>query len=91
MGDYVFHVFVERGDGARIADQLRAICRDRLGVDVQVEVVDVSRDPQAAERFNVVATPTVVRSSPAPERRVLGRLDDVGAVVTALGLEGGER
>ena len=41
-----------------------------------LEVVDVLDEPDRAEEAGIVATPTLVRRSPTPERRVIGDLTD---------------
>lgn len=90
MAAYTFEVFVDGDGGTGIAEVLRRLCRERTGDEAEVAVYDVHADPEAAERRNIVATPTVVRTDRVPERRVLGRLDDLEAVATALGLVRGE-
>lgn len=66
---------------------LRALCRERLGERAELRVVDVVRDPEAAERARVLTTPTVVREHPAPPRRATGDLGDAARVLAALDLE----
>ena len=51
---------------------------------VTVEVVDVLREPERALQDNIVATPTLVRTSPTPRRVLigdLGRPADVAALL----------
>jgi circadian clock protein KaiB len=52
----------------------------------ELEVVDLSREPEVAERERIVATPLLVRLSPEPVRRVVGDLSDVERVRWSLGL-----
>jgi len=54
--------------------------------DLVVTVIDVLEDPAAAERARVIATPTLVREKPVPERRIIGDLSDVQAVLQVLNL-----
>lgn len=88
MSRFRFTLYVA-GDTARSqaahADLLR-ICEERLGGACEVAVVDVARDPGAAERGRVLTTPTVVREEPGPARRVTGDLSDPDRVLTGLGL-----
>lgn len=48
----------------------------------------VLRDPQAAEDNQILATPTLIRRSPLPERRLLGDLSPTQTVISVLGLQG---
>jgi circadian clock protein KaiB len=69
---------------------MRRLCSEFLPGDHRIDVVDVLADPERAELHNVIATPTVVRVSPAPERRVLGDLSDTARVRQALDIDAGQ-
>jgi len=69
-----------------IAD-LRRICDERFGERYELQVVDVMKDPEAAEDARILATPTLVKTAPAPSRRVIGDLADAASVLSALALE----
>jgi hypothetical protein len=71
--------------GRHVTRRLIELCRP-FGLDPEVSVVEVGDDPDAAERVNIVGTPTVVREAPWPRRRVIGALDDDRRVAEALGL-----
>ncbi len=51
-----------------------------------LEVINVLDHPQRAEKENILATPTLVKASPPPERRIVGDLSDKDKVLSALGL-----
>lgn len=93
MSRFRFTLFVA-GETARSqqahADLVR-MCEERLGGDCEIEVVDVAADPDAAEAYRVLTTPTVVRRSPEPARRVTGDLSDSEKVLAGLGLAPGRR
>jgi circadian clock protein KaiB len=57
------------------------------GLPIQVEVIDVTADPDLAESERILATPTLVRESPPPRRRVIGDLSDTALAVAALDLD----
>ena len=50
------------------------------------EIVDVTHQPDLAEEDRVLATPTLVRRSPPPPRRIVGDVSDVGLLLARLGL-----
>ncbi len=54
---------------------------------VSVELVDVLRDGERALRDGVLVTPTLIRTAPLPERRMIGNLRDRGGLLAALGIE----
>lgn len=49
-------------------------------------VIDVLQNPEKAEEDRIMATPTLLKESPPPVRRILGDLSDSHAVVLGLNL-----
>jgi circadian clock protein KaiB len=56
------------------------------GGPVELEVVDVLRDPARALAEGIMVSPTLVRLSPLPVVRIVGSLSDRETVRLALGL-----
>ncbi|MEO7456389.1 MAG: circadian clock KaiB family protein [Gemmatimonadaceae bacterium] len=67
------------------AANLTRACRELLE-GVHVETVDVIADPERAEEYRILTTPTVVREGILPRRRVTGDLRDGTQVLAALDL-----
>jgi len=85
---YLFRLFVA-GRSARSLQaiaNLRRIGEERLQGRYDLVVVDVLLDPESAESSRVLTTPTVVKESPGPARRVTGDLSDLERVLFALDL-----
>lgn len=77
------------GGGARslkTAANLRRLCQRYLEGRHRLEVVDVRSQPERAESANILITPTLVRQSPPPHRRVVGDLSNTEAVLYGLDL-----
>lgn len=77
------------GDSARARDaaaNLARACERIADGPARIDLVDILADPDAADEFRVLTTPTVVRVSPMPRRRVTGDLRDVTQVLVALDL-----
>ncbi len=77
------------GDTPRSRDaaaNLTRACTELLDSAAEIEMVDILIDPAAADEYRVLTTPTVVRVSPAPRRRVTGDLRDAAQVLVALDL-----
>ena len=66
--------------------QLRLMAMNELGNNCELTVVDVVEKPDLAEQARVLATPTLIKESPAPVRRIIGDLSDIQKVMTGLGL-----
>ncbi len=85
---YSFRIFVtgESLRSQRAATNLHSLCAAALGDGFEIEVVDVLERPELAESERIIATPTVLRLSPPPSRRVVGDLSDFDLAAAALGL-----
>jgi len=51
-----------------------------------LEVIDVLKNPQAASEDKILATPTLIKVSSVPARRIIGDLSDREKVLSGLGL-----
>ena len=77
------------GDSPRAraaAANLARACEGLVDGPAHIDTVDILADPDSADEFRVLTTPTVVRVSPAPRRRVTGDLRDITQVLVALDL-----
>ncbi len=63
---------------------LKRVCEEYLSGMYGIEVVDLCDEPASAVDDQVVAVPTVIRTSPAPVRRVIGDLSNVARVLQGL-------
>jgi circadian clock protein KaiB len=62
----------------------RAICAEHFSGGHEIEVVDLLEYPLRALADGVVVTPTLLRLSPLPVRKVVGNLSDAKQVLSAL-------
>lgn len=65
---------------------LRTICRQHLPKCHEIELVDVFRNGKRALADGIFMTPTLVKLSPQPVRKIVGTLSDTRTVLQALGL-----
>lgn len=88
MADVVLQLFVTGSSqrSARAIEAVQFICNHRLQPRVALEIIDVLEQPQQAENERILATPTLIRQSPGPPRRLIGELADVDRVIQLLGL-----
>jgi circadian clock protein KaiB len=70
-----------------IANMLR-ICEQYLKGRYDYEVIDVYQNPGATRESQIIATPTLVKLSPLPLRRIVGDLSDENRVLAGLNLVG---
>jgi circadian clock protein KaiB len=74
-------------DSAIAIANLEALFPSNEGSDVEVEIVDVQREPARAARDAIMVTPTLLKVSPPPPCRILGNLKNRGALLHLLGID----
>ena len=72
---------------ARAIANLSAICKNHFPDNHQVEIVDILQDPRRVLSDHILATPTLIKLSPAPIRKIIGELGEEAKVLLALGLQ----
>jgi len=83
---FVLYVAGDTYRSQRAIANLRRLGEERLAGRYELTIVDVRIDPASAERDRILTTPTLVKLSPLPSRRVTGDLTDFEQVVVALSL-----
>lgn len=70
---------------ASVRNLLRA-CQDYLQGRYDIQVIDICQQPELAREAQIIATPTLVKSRPAPIRRLIGNLSDQEQLLAGLGI-----
>lgn len=65
---------------------LSTFCERYLERGYRVQVIDIVRNPESAFQNDILATPTLVRVQPSPQKTVIGALSDPSSVLRALDL-----
>src|SRR5580693_1844335 len=88
-GPFVFRLYIvdEGPSSARAIANLSAICKNHLADNHQIEIVDLLQDPGRVLRDRIVATPTLIKLSPAPVRKIIGDLGEEAKVLLFSGLQ----
>jgi len=71
---------------ATIAQQNIESYARAMGIEYDLEVVDLRIHPERAPENSVVVTPTLVRQSPLPRAMLIGDLADHAKLAAALGM-----
>lgn len=83
---YVLRLFVA-GNGPnsqKALARLQSLCKEYLEGRYTIETVDVIHDFEAAVRDNILVTPALILVAPLPRVVILGNLNDIPTVLTAL-------
>ena len=65
---------------------LRDICDAYLEGHYQLEIIDLYQQPALAAKHQIIATPTLLKNSPLPLRRLIGDLSDTQVTLQRLGI-----
>ena len=65
---------------------LQEICKGELEGKVELQIIDIQKSPELAEDEKIIATPTLVKTVPAPAIRIIGDLSDKEKVLLKLDL-----
>lgn len=89
MSKIVLHLYIagQTPRAERAISTLRRMIEQELaGYECELSIIDVLADPQQAENQKILATPTLIKSSPPPYRRVIGDLSSVTDLLNVLNL-----
>jgi circadian clock protein KaiB len=86
--NYKFRLYVagNSSNSAQAKANLQAFCSEHLPERHQIEIVDVLVEPKRALTDGVLLTPTLVKVSPDPIRKIIGTLTQRPSLMAALGL-----
>lgn len=85
---YSFRLYVTGAStgSSRAISLIKSFCEQFLKGRYVLEVVDVYQQPALADEERIFATPTLVRTSPLPLRRIVGNLSDPQRLQAGLGI-----
>lgn len=66
---------------------IRQICEEHLQGQYQLEVIDVSQDPDLAREYQILAVPTLLKELPPPLRKIVGDLSEKEKVLEGLDIQ----
>jgi circadian clock protein KaiB len=86
---YKFRLYIagDAPNSAQAVANLQNLCQTNLMDRYEIEIVDVLKSPMLALKDNILMTPTLLKLSPAPVRKIVGALSQMQTVVDTLGLE----
>jgi circadian clock protein KaiB len=73
----------------RAIKSVRALCEEFLAGRFDLEIIDVYQQPALIRDDQIIATPTLVKKGPEPERRMIGDMSNRARVLAGLGLHEG--
>lgn len=83
---FILYIAGHSARSERATQQLLNMCEQALHGRYELVVIDVLEQTEVAEQEKILATPTLVKESPLPKRRITGDLSDLNRVLAALGI-----
>ena len=85
---YVLKLFVTGSTprSLQAITQVKSLCEEELAGRYTLEVIDVHQEPHLAEKDQIVALPTLLKTLPAPLRKVLGNFAEREKILAVLGV-----
>ena len=87
MFKFRLYIAGDAQNSAQAIANLGAICRAHFPDRHEIELVDVFLEPKRALADGILMTPTLIKLTPGPVRRIVGTLSQLAPVLSALGLE----
>lgn len=80
---YVLHLFIrsDRSNTEQILSSIHQLLETGLDSPYNLKVIDILKHPEQGVNHQITATPTLLRISPKPARRIVGQLDDIQRVL----------
>jgi len=85
MVEFKLYVVQSSPRTAMIVEKLKEILKDEFNDQYILEVIDVFENMDMTESDGILATPTLIKTSPEPCKRVIGDFGDSEKVFTGLG------
>ncbi len=60
----------------RAIEKLRETCEKNLRGHYKLEIIDITKNPELAQKENIVASPTLIKRLPLPVRNLIGDMTD---------------
>ncbi len=82
-GGYILRLFISSNNlsAEKTLSSIHQLLEEGLTSPYTLKVIDINKNPEQAQINQVTVTPTLVRVSPKPVRRIVGELDDIERVL----------
>jgi circadian clock protein KaiB len=87
MEKIVFRLYIAgmAPNSLRAITNLDQLCQEYFRDNFELEIIDVLEEPMKAISDQILATPTLIKVSPQPTRRIIGNLSEKEKVLFVLG------
>jgi circadian clock protein KaiB len=89
MDEYSLRLFVTGAtpNSVRAVANIKSICETHIAGKYRLEIIDVYKQRDIAEKEQIVALPMLIKSLPLPPRKLIGDMSNTQKVLEALGIK----
>jgi circadian clock protein KaiB len=80
------YVLSNSAQSIRAIKTVNSICQNELKGQCKLQIIDIQEMPEAAEKYAIIAAPTLIKFLPLPLRRILGDFTNSKELLLALQL-----
>ena len=86
VAGYKLHLFIssDNSGAERTLNNIHQLLEAELTHPYSLKVIDVAKNPEQAVLQRVITTPTLIRISPQPIKRIVGQLDDIPRILSII-------
>jgi circadian clock protein KaiB len=67
-------------------ENIQRLCNEVLSEAIELEIIDIYKNPKAAAESHIVFSPSLVKRLPLPKKILIGTLAETEKVIKALGI-----
>ncbi|MEW6088887.1 MAG: circadian clock KaiB family protein [bacterium] len=88
MSKYIFRLYIsgEKEESKHLVEKLEEIFKKQLNINAELNIVDILKDPRAAEEDKILIVPTLIKISPIPVKKIFGDFSNEKIVLSYLDL-----
>lgn len=87
MSEFLLFIAGESPQSNKAVHSFEELQKSFSHPDAHFKIVDIFKEPQLAEEFKVLATPTLIRIKPHPSFRLIGDFSNINQLAEHLGLK----
>ncbi len=68
----------------RAIENVKDLCNKYIDGKYDLEVIDIFQQRSKVKDMDIIAVPTLIRTSPEPERRIIGDMTDIKEIISVM-------
>lgn len=84
--NYVLRLFITgmTPNSHKAIENIKKICEEHLAGRYELQIIDIYQQPALAKKEQIIAAPTLIKSLPAPLKRLVGDMSNTEKVLMGL-------